>query len=337
MGVVGKELEALRHIVRKARRKGGALAFRYDIEELGRVGAGLAGRKHVRIGRHRARPDECRNRRRGNVSSGDQGDVRRGDAVGTEEPRKGAGAGLNHPGIAPVDPQIATVDRFAGIVVVGNDRSMVLILRKTPLRSLQVRTIIVFRRHHDLEFLQPEARGEHGVAFPPSSVKGAPERPGQFAALPVFLEDDIDHPADRIGAIDCGGAIRDHLDAIHHSQGDAVQIHEPLLGVAGPVSERRFADTPTVDQHQGGSGPQAPQADSGNAGLPRSRRRNPENKVRGREGRFGSLTELGIQLIRRTSPSGADARVVLRQIVEEIRQGHGSRGVDVLTVVLEHR
>ena len=73
-----------------------------------------------------------------------------------------------------------------------------------------------------------------------------------FAALGGVVEDDVDHPGNRIGAVLRTGAVAQHFDAFDRADRDRVEIHRrrAATDLRGIVDHRRSVPAFTVDQHQ---------------------------------------------------------------------------------------
>src|SRR5690606_34880468 len=73
---------------------------------------------------------------------------------------------------------------------------------------------------------------------------GLADAQGDLDAAEVLAGDDVDHAADRVGAVDGRGAVGQDLDALHRSQRDRVQV----LALA---HHRGGRGATAVDQDQG--------------------------------------------------------------------------------------
>jgi hypothetical protein len=88
----------------------------------------------------------------------------------------------------------------------------------------------------------------------PALRRPADPRPGLHPHPPI-AHDDIDHPADRVRAIDRRGAVGEDVHPLDGRQRQARDVGE-IGHQAGP------GDTTTVDQDEGRVGAQAPQVDA---------------------------------------------------------------------------
>ena len=84
----------------------------------------------------------------------------------------------------------------------------------------------------------------------------------RFAALIVLLQHHIDDARDRVGSIDRGGTVLQHLDALYRVDRNGVQVYETANAVIG---ERVVGRTPAVDEHQGRIHREAAKRDPGRA------------------------------------------------------------------------
>ena len=75
-------------------------------------------------------------------------------------------------------------------------------------------------------------------------------------AFVVLASDDVDNATDRVGAVDRGSAIQDHLDALHHRQGNLGDVghaaEESVVAGAFPVNQDEGRLAPQSAQIYGG-------------------------------------------------------------------------------------
>src|SRR3546814_3287586 len=83
--------------------------------------------------------------------------------------------------------------------------------------------------------------------------------------LEVLAQDQVDHAADRVGAVDRRGAVGEHFDALDSGQRDGVEVG------TGAGGERRLRGAVAVDQDQGALAAEAAQVGE-RAGLGRASR-----------------------------------------------------------------
>src|SRR5690606_22185016 len=79
----------------------------------------------------------------------------------------------------------------------------------------------------------------------------------QLGAVEVLAQDDVDHAADRVGAVHGRGAVGQDLDALDRGQRDRVEVS------AGGGGHRVGRGATTVDEDQGAAGAHAAQVDGG--------------------------------------------------------------------------
>ena len=68
-----------------------------------------------------------------------------------------------------------------------------------------------------------------------------------FRSLIILLQDEVDHTADRVGTVDRGRTIRQHLDTIHCCNGDFGKVNEHLAPKTRDRIDRR---APTIDEDE---------------------------------------------------------------------------------------
>ena len=76
---------------------------------------------------------------------------------------------------------------------------------------------------------------------------GHVDEAGDLCALVVALGDEVDHAADRVGAVDRRCAVAQHLDALDRGERDGVEVDRAALQAMG-------GDAAPVEQHQRGVG-----------------------------------------------------------------------------------
>lgn len=108
--------------------------------------------------------------------------------------------------------------------------------------------LVVVGHREDIEaiLLQlAEAPASADVALVAAAVLGGGGVAAVDAAFVQALAgDEVDHPADGIGAVQCGGAVAQHLDPVDGGEGNGVEIH-------GGAVDGIVRQTPAVEQHQG--------------------------------------------------------------------------------------
>jgi len=72
------------------------------------------------------------------------------------------------------------------------------------------------------------------------------------ATLGGIVQDHVDHPRHRVGAVQRAGAVAKHLDALDGADRDGVEVHRrgALADLAVGVDQRRVVAALAVDQHQ---------------------------------------------------------------------------------------
>ena len=75
---------------------------------------------------------------------------------------------------------------------------------------------------------------------------------GHFPALGRVVEDDVDHPGNRVGTVLRTGAVAQHFDAFDRADGDRVEVHRRRAATdfRRVVDHRRSVTALAVDQHQ---------------------------------------------------------------------------------------
>ena len=100
---------------------------------------------------------------------------------------------------------------------------------------------------------QREPAGFRVRAFARRPIRRSPD----FHALVILAQDDVHHAADRVGAVNCRGAVGENLDTLHGRQRNDVEVHR-LVGGDG-----RTRHAPPVQQHQGPVGADSVKIDGG--------------------------------------------------------------------------
>ena len=80
-----------------------------------------------------------------------------------------------------------------------------------------------------------------------AAVLGDVERGVGHEALKIAFCDEVDHAADRIGAVDGGGAVFEDFDPLDGGEGNGVEINHAAVEAVG-------GDATTVEQNEGGVG-----------------------------------------------------------------------------------
>ena len=88
-------------------------------------------------------------------------------------------------------------------------------------------------------------------------ARGLVRRRPHLQALVILAQDDVHHAADRVGAVNCRGAVGENLDPLHRRQRDDVQVHRLIGG------NRRPRHAPPVQQHQSAIGADTVKIDRG--------------------------------------------------------------------------
>ena len=104
-----------------------------------------------------------------------------------------------------------------------------------------------------------DAEGSAGAALEAAAVLRIAEFRVGLHAGEGRLQQDVDHAADGVGAVDRRGAVLQHLDAVQDADRDGVEVDEAALAVVGQ-GVRRGARP--VDQHQRRVDGQAAQGDA---------------------------------------------------------------------------
>ena len=84
-------------------------------------------------------------------------------------------------------------------------------------------------------------------------------------AIDLLLENDVDHPGNRVRTVDRRGAAAENFDAFDDCRRNVRQVGEVDFAV---VRRRVIGDAPAVDQHQRVIGAEAPQVDRAGRRLP---------------------------------------------------------------------
>jgi hypothetical protein len=107
-----------------------------------------------------------------------------------------------------------------------------------------------------------QACGELHAALSTSALSGitAPQSELIFRRV---LQNDIDHAAHRIGAIDCRGSIRQHLDSFDCGYRNAAEIDEIVSAARCKGKDRHTA---TIDEHERAADAKSAQVDRGSRG-----------------------------------------------------------------------
>jgi hypothetical protein len=92
------------------------------------------------------------------------------------------------------------------------------------------------------------------VFLPAPPSVGAASEPFRSMPCVVLARDEVDHAADRVGAVERRGAVLQHLDALDRGGRDVVQVD---AGVVAGRSE--VGQAAAVQQHQRGRGADAAQ------------------------------------------------------------------------------
>ena len=140
---------------------------------------------------------------------------------------------------------------IAPIEIEATDRGKILrIKRKSALADadsvialileVDVRIVVIGRR---IAGAESGFRAAHGAA---AMLRRTDLRLARLS-LKTRFQDNVDHTADRVGTVNGGSAVLQHIDTIHDRERNSVQIHKPALAV---ISQRIISSAQTVDQHQ---------------------------------------------------------------------------------------
>ncbi len=135
--------------------------------------------------------------------------------------------------------------------------------RALPLGAVQHLLLLVRQHAEDVVAVAVRiTRAQRHACLPriAAAVLRGVERGGGVEAAIVPAQDEVDHAADGVGAVDGRGAVAQHFDAVDRRQRDRVQVDR--LAVEGVVGE-----PPAIEQHQRRSRTQPAQVGGGQARL----------------------------------------------------------------------
>ena len=160
--------------------------------------------------------------------------------------RAGVEAGLAVRGVAAADPaEIGGVVRVAAIT--RPDAAVVLCLDA----AIGIPAVL-----REIAAAEQQGGATRGAA---AFLRGADVGRG-LQPLEVVLENDVDDAGDRVGAVQRGGAVLQHIDALDRVHRDRVEVDEGTLAI---IRQWVIGRAAAIDQHQGRVHRQAAQRDTG--------------------------------------------------------------------------
>jgi len=117
---------------------------------------------------------------------------------------------------------------------------------------------VVGRAEHQIAALAGGTEQERSLLGVAAGDIGRSPAEAQFGAVEILAQDDVDHATDGVGTVQRGGAVGQHLDALHRRHRDGVEV-----GIA--AQRRRVRRAAAIDQHQSAVRADAAQVDVGYA------------------------------------------------------------------------
>ena len=179
-----------------------------------------------------------------------------GDVVGQGSPE------LRTPVIAEGGPRHAGHAEEAGIGGAGEAASAGIACevegpeRPVALLDVQARAVAVAGGEEDVAVIEPLPPGDVGVVV---AIRALDQGvlAIDFKTVEVAAGDEVDHPADGVGAVGRGRAVLQDLDPADSGGGDEVEVGAPAL----EGRRRAVRQPPAVHQGQGPGGAEAAQVD----------------------------------------------------------------------------